>query len=75
MNVREGFVDVIEKAKAKGIVEVASDTSQGWEFYILHRLVRESTKLRIVYDASAHANPQASSLNVTRERCLFTSAY
>lgn len=63
----ESYAEIIEKQKADGIVETASDQPCGVEFYIPHKPVvreaAESTKLRIVYDASARAYPEAPSLN------------
>ena len=51
-----GYAEVNEDQKSEGIVEVASDPPQGKEFYIPHkpviRMGAETTKLRIVYDAS-----------------------
>ena len=58
---------VIEDQKAQGIVEEAPSEPQGKEFYIPHKeVVREtaaSTKLRVVYDASARETPNSPSLN------------
>ena len=52
---------------AKGIVEPAREQVVGREFYIPHKLVvretAQSTKLRIVYDASARAHDNTPSLN------------
>lgn len=63
---------IIQEQLADGIVERAPNTAQGREFYIPHKgVVREtaeSTKLRIVYDASARAWEGAPSLN----ECLNT---
>ena len=63
----EPYAEIIETQKQEGIVEDASSPSVGTEFYIPHKPVvretAESTKLRIVYDASARAYPQAPSLN------------
>ena len=51
----------------KGIVERAEEIPKGREFYIPHKPVvresAESTKLRIVYDASARASENSPSLN------------
>ena len=61
------YGEIIEKQKEDGIIENASDPPSGTEFYIPHKLVvreaAESTKLRIVYDASARAHSEAPSLN------------
>ena len=58
---------IIEDQLREGIVEVAPEKSQGPEHYIPHKpVVREnvqSTKLRIVYDASAKADLESPSLN------------
>lgn len=51
-------------------METANNQPDGVEFYIPHKPVvrdaAESTKVRIVYDASARAHPEAPSLN----KCL-----
>ena len=58
---------VIKDQLEQGIVERASEVPQGREFYIPHKPVvkesAESTKLRIVYDASARASENSPSLN------------
>ena len=58
---------VIEDQKAQGIVEEAPSTPVGKVFYIPRNdVVREtatSTRLRVVYDASAKATPKSPSLN------------
>ncbi len=63
----DSYSEIIETQKAEGIVEVASQDPQRVEFYIPHKPVvresAESTKVRIVYDASAKANGEAPSLN------------
>ena len=52
---------------AKGIVEKVTSDPVGREFYIPHKPViresAESTKLRIVFDASARSNEKSPSLN------------
>ena len=57
------IVDQIQE----GIIEPAPDEVQGREYYIPHKPVRkehaETTKLRIVYDASAKSNDACPSLN------------
>ena len=67
LGVAEKYAETIEQQKSEGIVETASEPPQGKEFYIPHkpvvRMAAESTKLRIVYDASARANQNAPSLN------------
>ena len=59
--------EVIEEQKAAGVVESAEEPSVGRVFYIPHKPVvrdtAESTKLRVVYDASARAYDGAPSLN------------
>ena len=73
---RNGSIDdyhaVIQEQLAEGIVERAPNSVEGQEFYIPHKGVlretAESTKLRIVYDASTRAWDGAPSLN----ECLNT---
>lgn len=65
--------EIIEDQKKEGVVERADESSSNCrEFYIPHkpvlRTTAESTKLRIVYDASAIAFSGAPSLN----DCLHT---
>ena len=61
MEMTEKYAEVINQQKSEGIVESAI------EFYIPHKPVMrtqaESTKLRVVYDASTRENPQEPSLN------------
>ena len=63
---------VIQEQLAEGIVERAPNSVEGREFYIPHKRAQretaKSTKLRIVYDASARAWDGAPSLN----ECLNT---
>ena len=63
---------VIQEQLAEGIVERAPSIVEGQEFYIPHKAVvretAETTKLRVVYDASARAWDSAPSLN----ECLNT---
>ena len=58
---------IIREQKEQGIIESADQPTQGVEFYIPHKPVvrenAESTKMCIVYDASARAHPTAPSLN------------
>ena len=58
---------VIQDQLSQGIVERVHSEPKGKEFYIPHkamiREMAESTKIRIVYDASARANEKAPSLN------------
>jgi hypothetical protein len=63
----ERYDKVIKDQLEQEIVERASEVPQGREFYIPHKPVvkesAESTKLRIVYDASARASENSPSLN------------
>ena len=63
----ESYTEIIEKQKAEGIVEVADQEPTGVVYYIPHKPVvketAETTKVRIVYDASTKANNEAPSLN------------
>ena len=72
LGVTGSYAEIIENQKSEGIVEVASDPPQGKEFYIPHkpviRMGAETTKLRIVYDASSRASPKVPSLN----DCLYS---
>ena len=58
---------VISAQLEQGVVEKAPEKVEGKEFYLPHRAVvreeAETTKLRIVYDASARAHSNAPSLN------------
>ena len=66
-NLTSEYDDIIREQLESGVIEPAPTTAQGTEFYIPHKaVVRETaatTKVRIVYDASAKVNPDASSLN------------
>ena len=61
------YDEIIKMQKENGIVEKATEPAVGVTFYIPHKPVtREtaaSTKLRVVYDASAREHQQAPSLN------------
>ncbi len=63
----EHYAAVIEEKLEQGIVEEAPKQATGIEFYIPHKeVIRENaatTKLRVVYDASAKPSPQDPSLN------------
>ena len=63
----EQYYAVIRDQLAEGIVEPPGEHVVGREFYITYKPVvretAESTKLRIVYDASARAHDNAPSLN------------
>ena len=62
----EPYAEIIKIQKEEGIVEEANGLPVGTEFYIPHKPVvresAESTRLRIVYDASKHCG--------SLERCL-----
>ena len=66
-NLLDQYDEVIQDKLAKGIVERVSSDPVGREFYIPHKPVvresEESTKLRIVFDASARSNERSPSLN------------
>ena len=66
-DILETYDRIIQDQIDQGIVERVKEDAVGKEFYIPHKpVVRESaetTKTRIVYDASARANPKAPSLN------------
>ena len=57
----------ISEQPVQGVVEKATEKAEGKEFYPPHRAVMreeaETTKLRIVYDASSRARSNAPSLN------------
>ncbi len=61
------YDEIIREQLDQGIIERAPDTVVGKECYIPHKPVirekAESTKLRIVYDASARVQDNAPSLN------------
>ena len=61
------YDELINNQKEEGIVEEANEPPTGKEFYVPHKPVvreaAESTKLRIVYDATAKAHQNAPSLN------------
>ena len=67
----ERYDSVVQDQLAQGIVERVESEAKGREFYIQHKPViretAESTKLRIVYDASATASEKAPSLNESLE--------
>ena len=66
-NLTESYGQIIAEQQNEGIVENAPEQANRTEFYIPHKPVvhpgAESTKLRIVYDASARAHKDAPSLN------------
>ena len=63
----QDYDDVIKNQLEKGVIEPAPAVASGKEFYIPHKPVvkqtAESTKLRIVYDASAKESNAQPSLN------------
>ena len=67
----EEYDAIIRDQIQEGIVEIAPDEPENKEFYIPHKCViketAETTKMRIIYDTSARANPDAPSLN----ECLY----
>lgn len=71
-NMLERYDSIIQDQLSQGIVERAGDEVEGREFYIPHKAVvreaAETTKVRIVYDASARASEKTPSLN----ECLET---
>ena len=66
-NLLDAYDAVIQEQLESGIVEVAPRELKGKEFYISHKEVvrksAETTKLRVVYDASSRAYPSAPSIN------------
>ena len=63
----EDYDAIIQQQLEEGVVEEAEEPAQVKEFYIPHKAViresSETTKLRIVYDASARAYDEAPFLN------------
>ena len=70
-NLTDDYGGIIREQLETNIIETASEEVKGREFYIPHKPVirhnAASTKLRVVYDASARASPNAPSLN----ECLY----
>ena len=68
----EQYDEIIQAQLAEGIIEKAPEDVKGNEFYIPHKAVfnqdSETTKMRIVYDASAKPTSSSPSLN----ECLET---
>ena len=66
-NTYDQYDAIIQEQREDGIVEPAPAEPKGTEFYIPHRAVvrenAETTKLRIVYDASARESAHQPSLN------------
>ena len=72
-NLREEYEKIVREQLEEGIVEVAPETLTGDRtFYMPHkRVVRESastTKVRMVFDASAKPHPLVDSIN----ECMYT---
>ena len=63
----EEYDHVIREQLNEGVVEPVPESPEGREFYIPHKGVfretAESTKLRVVYDASARPSKESPSLN------------
>ena len=63
----EAYDEIIQSQLKEGIIESAPEKLQGKEFYLPHKGVEranpESTKLRVVYDASAKEQSNSPSLN------------
>ena len=61
------YKEIIDEQREAGIIKPAEHQAVGNEFYIPHKPVvrpcAESTKMRVVYDASARAYDGAPSLN------------
>ena len=72
LNLLAGYDSVIQDQLVTGIVERVTSEPVGGEFYIPYKPViresAESTKLRIVYDASAKANEKSPSVNDCLEK-------
>lgn len=70
-NLTGEYDGIIREQLQNNVVEVAPVEVVGKEFYIPHKAViretAETTKMRIVYDASARATPESPSLN----ECLY----
>ena len=67
----EQYHNLIKEQLAEGIIERVTRQPNSKEYYIPHKLVirenAESTKMRIVYDASAKSNCPSPSLNESLE--------
>ena len=61
------YEEIIKEQEKEGIIERAPEKSTAKEFYLPHRAVvkqsAESSKIRIVFDASAKADDKSPSLN------------
>ena len=64
---RSKYNEILQEQRLDGIIESAHNHSKGVEFYIPHKPVMQScaetTKIRVVYDASARAHNTAPLLN------------
>ena len=64
---RSKYNEILQDQRLDAIIESANNPSKGVEFYILHKPVirscTETTKIKVVYDASARAHNAAPSLN------------
>lgn len=71
INLTDEYDAIIREQLQNKVVEVVPEEIVGKEFYIPHKAVvretAETTKMRIVYDASARATPESPSLN----KCLY----
>ena len=65
--VLDQYSEIIQEQLREGVVEKVTEKAQGREYYIPHKPVirktAESTKMRIVYDASAKVSDGSCSLN------------
>ena len=63
----EAYDQIIKDQLEEGVIELAPEESSDKEFYLPHKAVvkenAETTKLRVVYDASAKEQPNSPSLN------------
>ena len=71
INLTDEYDAIIREQLQNNVVEVAPEEIVGKEFYIPHKAViretAETTKMRVVYDASARTTPESPSLN----ECLY----
>ena len=67
INLTDEYDAIVREQLQNNVVEVAPEEIVGKEFYIPHKAViratAETTKIHIVYDASARATPESPSLN------------
>jgi hypothetical protein len=73
------YDSIIKDQLSQGVVERVEEEPKGKEFYIPHKPVvretAESTKTRIVYDASARPNERSPSLNECLEPSIIRPFY